>query len=123
MIDEEPLPLIDVYSPIAELFHDVLEEKFKDREQRQKVANTLIDWLTTKAKKRPVPDLEKRLEAWSGRIRKMVENLRFEFSEAKPVIKVAGSDESTLKALQYGSNWFEPNAELEETILTGLFET
>ena len=119
----ELLPIIDVYAPVADALHDAMKLKFEDRRQRVKVVESLTHWLRVKAKKRPVPDIEKRLDIWSERIRLMVENMKIDFSEGKLVIKVTESDESTLKALQFGSGWFEPNNDLMETIWVGLFET
>jgi hypothetical protein len=114
---------LDVYAPVAECLHETLKAKFDDRTQRAKVAQALARWLRHDAKKKPLADIEYRLNDWAERLRRMVEHMEIDFSDGKLVTKVAPSDEQTLKMLQFGSDWFEPNNDLMETIWVGLFET
>jgi len=69
-----------------------------------------------------VPDLEQRLARMEAAVEQMVENMKLEFAKGKVVITVNGSDEDTLKAFRLGTSWFEPNPDLVETLLTGLFD-
>ena len=80
-------------------------------------------WLTTKARKKAVPDLEERIKSMESRVLKMVENMSVEIVDHKFVVKVVGSDEETLKMFRIGTSWFESNPDLMETILSGLFNT
>lgn len=113
---------IDLYAPVADVLHETMKAKFDDREQRLKTGQALMTWLRVEAKKKPVADLEKRLANMEQAVQKMVENMKLEFAEGKVVIKVNGSDEDTLKAFRLGPTWFEPNPDLVERILTGLFD-
>lgn len=101
--------------------NNVFQERFDDREQRQKVVEALMQWLTIKARKKEVPDLGERLADIEKRVKKMVEGMKIEIKDNKPVVSVAGSDEDTWKMFRLGTNWFEPNPDLTETVLSGLF--
>lgn len=114
--------MIDLYAYVAGSLQETMKAKFEDRELKQKAGRALMEWLRTKAKTRPVPDLQDRLDRMDAAVAKMTENMRFEFDRGKVVIKVNGSDEDTLKAFRLGTTWFEPNPDLVETILTGLFD-
>lgn len=100
---------------------NVFKRRFQDREQREKVVTALMQWLSVKARKKPVPDLATRLKRVEERVKKMVEHMAIEIKDDKPVIRTAGSDEDTLKMFRLGTNWFEANSDLMETILSGLF--
>lgn len=113
---------VDLYAPVAEGLHALLQAKFDDRELKQKAGAALMLWLRTRAKTRPVADLEQRFDRMEIAVAKMVKNMKFDFAGGKVVIKVNGSDEDTLKAFRIGTMWFEPNPDLVETILTGLFD-
>ena len=111
---------IDLYAPVADMLQEVMQARFDDRVQRYKAGQALMDWLRFQAKKRPVPDLDAKLVRMDKAVHKMVETMKYEFTEGKVVIKVSGSDEDTLKAFRLGTSWFEPNPDLVEHILTGL---
>lgn len=112
---------LDFFLPVSVTVNNVFQQRLEDREQRKKVADALMSWLTLKARKKPVPDLSKRLSVMQSSVEAMVENLSIEIVEGKPVVKTAGSAEDTLKMFRLGTNWFDPNPDLTETILSGLF--
>lgn len=95
---------------------------FDQRERRAQVANALYTWLVNDARKKQVPDLAQRLEKMRKRIDVMVEDMEIKFVNNKPVVKVAGSSEDTLKALRLGTDWFVGTDDVVELVVTGLFD-
>jgi len=114
--------MIDLYAHVDSTLRSTMQERFDDRELKRKTGVALMAWLRDVAKKRPVPDLEQRLARMEAAVEQMVENMKLEFAKGKVVITVNGSDEDTLKAFRLGTSWFEPNPDLVETLLTGLFD-
>lgn len=112
----------DFYSPIADSVNNTLKQRNTDREQQKKVAEALMEWLRVKARKKPVADLEARLIRMNDRVAQMTQNMSVTIVNEKPIVKVAGSDEVTLKMFQLGTSWFDPNPDLTETIFSGLFK-
>ena len=112
---------LDLYAYVADSLQQEMQEKLDDRQVKGKISQALMNWLR-QARKRPVADLEARLRKMELAVVKMVENMKFDFTQGKIVIKVLGSDEDTLKAFRLGTNWFEPNPDLIETIVIGLFD-
>lgn len=112
---------VDFFPTILEGVDNVFQQRLKDKEQQQKVVTALMDWLTDKAKKKPLPDLQARLDEMRERVKKLVKGMTIEIKHDKPVVKAAGSDEDTWKMFRLGSSWFEPNPDLMETVLSGLF--
>ena len=113
---------VDIFPTILDGVHNVFQQRLDDKEQRQKVVAALMEWLTLKARKKPVPDLQARLDAMQVRVKKLVEGMKIEIKDDKPVVIAAGSDEDTLKAFRLGTSWFESNDRLMETVLFGLFD-
>jgi hypothetical protein len=99
----------------------IFQTQLDDRERRQAVVRSLMRWLSEEARKKPVPDLAQRLERMEGRIKKMVENMTIEVKDDKLAVKTAGSDEDTWRMFRLGTDWFESNPDLMETVLCGLF--
>jgi hypothetical protein len=112
----------DFYSPIADTVNNVLLQRTMDKEQQKKVAEALMEWLRVKARKKPVADLEARLLHMHDRVTKMTKNMSVTIVKEKPIVRVSGSDEVTLKMFQLGTSWFDPNPDLTETIFSGLFK-
>lgn len=94
-----------------------------DPERQEKVADKLYTWLVTKARKKPVPDLQSKLEDWRKRLDHLAENLEIKFEKDKLVVKSAGSAEDTLKRLRLGSDWFDGSPDILEMVVSGLFKT
>ena len=111
----------DIFPTILEGVHNVFQQRLDDREQRKKVAEALMSWLADTARKKDVPDLDVKLAGMQQRVNKLVENMTIEIEKDKPVVKAAGSDEDTWKMFRLGTSWFEPNPDLIETVLSGLF--
>jgi hypothetical protein len=111
----------ELFSAVPESVNNVFQQRLDDRKQRVKVAEALMAWLTIKACKKPIPDLEAKLQEMKARVDKLVEGMAIEIEDDKPVVKATGSDEDTWKLFRLGSSWFEPNPDLMETVLSGLF--
>lgn len=112
--------IFDIYPVLLEGVDNVFQQRLDDREQRRKVAEALMQWLT-KARKKEVPDLAEKLRNMQQRVNKLVEGMTIEIEKDKPVVRTAGSDEDTWKMFRLGTSWFEPNPDLIETVLSGLF--
>lgn len=112
---------IDIFPLIKDTVDNVYQQHFDDREQRSKVVEALMQWLTLRARKKAVPDLTERLRRMQERTKKMVENMTVVIEKDKPVVKVGSSDEETWKMFRLGTDWFEPNPDAIETVLSGLF--
>ena len=112
---------VDIFPLIKDTVDNVFKQRLQDREQRAKVVTALMLWLTVKARKKDVPDLDERLKRIEARVKKMVDNMVIEIKDDKPVVKVSGSDEDAWKMFRLGTGWFEPNPDLIETVLSGLF--
>lgn len=111
----------DIFPLITDTVDNVFQQRLDDPEQQAKVVAALMQWLTVKARKKDVPDLTEKLREMQQRTKKMVENMTIEIENDKPVVKAAGSDEETWKMFRLGTSWFEPNPDLIETVLSGLF--
>lgn len=98
-----------------------LNLKLEDREQRQRCVDVIMRWLTLEARKKPVADLQTRLDKVRQRLEHMVENMEFEFKDEQWVVKVAGSDADTYRMFQFGTSWFEPDPEQVERLIFGVF--
>lgn len=111
---------MDVYKEFTGAISEVLEKACKDRERQQRAATALMAWLSETARKRPVPDLQDKMEAMQERVERLVENVKIEIEGGRLVVKAAGSDSDTLKAFQFGTSWFEPCPTVTELIVSTL---
>jgi hypothetical protein len=100
---------------------DAKLEKLR-KERHKYCAALLVAWLVDRAKKKPVPDLDKRVKLFTKDIYEMCEEMRIEVREGAFVVKVNGAAEQTYKKLRLGTDWFEPNADVVTQIMAGLDE-
>src|SRR5512146_3090379 len=77
-------------------------------DNRANMAERLKQWLVLEARKKHLPDLEERIRQFSDRINRLCANVQFETRNGEFVVKALGSDESTLRALEHGTGWFDP---------------
>jgi hypothetical protein len=111
---------LDFKKDIKKHIDDKLERLRKDRHRFS--AALITAWLVERAKKKPVPDLEKRVKMFTKDIYKMCEDMRVEIKDGAFVVKVNGAAEQTYKKLRLGTDWFEPNADVVTQIMAGLDE-
>lgn len=90
------------------------------QERRRNIASCLNEQLVNETRKRATPQLQAQLKEFGERIERMTEGLMFGAEKGQIVVNVRGSDEMTLKLLRFGSDWFEGNNLITETILAGL---
>lgn len=93
-----------------------------ERGGRERIKEALGNWLAFTARKRPVPDLPKRLEDFRKRIGIMADNLAIEIGSEGYVVKAVGDAESTLQQLNRGTGWFDPARNVTEMIVGAIFE-
>ena len=65
----------DILPTILAGVDNVFQQRLDDREQRQKVVAALMRWLTVKARKKPLPDLDAKLKDMEVRVKKLVEGM------------------------------------------------
>jgi len=114
--------MIDIFKPISGTMEEIFDQEFEDRKKREQIVERLMVWLTGEARKKEVPDLEKRLEDMRRRTKAMVEDMKVVIENGKLVVKVAGSAEQTWRLYRLGSNWFEPDKKAVERVLAGLLD-
>ncbi|WP_196301569.1 hypothetical protein, partial [Streptococcus pneumoniae] len=73
------------------------------------------------ARKKPVPDLAVRVEAMRKAIYALAENMRLHVQNGTVVVTATGSSEQTLKKLRFGTDWFDPNPDVERQLIAGLY--
>ena len=112
--------LLDQY--VAQALNDEFTHRLRDTDQKAKVVTSLYTWLLNVARKKPVPDLQRRMEAMKAEFERLVEDVEVTITEGKWVVKAAGSSESTLQKLRLGTDWFEGSPDVLEIVLTGLFD-
>lgn len=89
---------------------------------RERVQESLYNWLAFTARKKPDVDLAKRLEDFRKRIEVLAENLEVGVGPAGYVVRATGEAETTLRMLEHGTNWFDPAGNLTEMIVGAVFE-
>lgn len=102
-----------------------LEEQLNslDKEERRKLADTIFQWVATRARKKPVPDLQERLNQLQKNLYSMADQLKFEVTESDQInLQVVGSAEHILKELTFGSTWFDGHPRLADFILKAVFD-
>lgn len=90
------------------------------REAQQRVTLALAAWFVN-TRKRPVPDLADRLNAWSKKFAELATLLTVEFDGNKFGLKANGTGAATLMTLKFGSDWFVGLPEVEKLILAAVF--
>jgi len=105
---------------IGEQFTQVIDglmaERLRNPEQRELVVTAMLEGFDRLQKKK-VPDAAKRLKNLEDRLRLLSENIRLGFVNGRLVVKVAGSSESLLKELRYGTDWYVPWDKVDEVLL------
>lgn len=109
---------------LTQIVDDALNEEFDERVENREdeIVAAVMQWLTTEARLKQVPDLNIRFENMRVRLERLVKNMKVRLADKKLVIKVSGSDEETLKMFRLGSAWFEPHPNVTELFLVGLFD-
>ena len=114
--------MIDIFKPISGAMEEIFEQEFDERKKRDQIVEQLMVWLTGEARKKEIPDLDKRIEDMRKRTKDMVEDMKVVIEDGKLVVKVAGSAEQTWRLYRLGSSWFEPDKYAIERILAGLLD-
>lgn len=92
-------------------------------ERRREAATALKDWLQNAARKSNRADLPVLIEEFGKRIDRMTENMDIQIVDGKPVVKAYGDGEGTLRALERGTNWFDPCADVVSVLISSLWKS
>ena len=95
------------------------KERMRDPAQKQQVASAIMRMFDG-LRKKPVADLEQRAEKMRQRVNLAVESMSVEFSRDELVVKVAGSAEALLNEFRRGSDWFQPEPDVDKIILAAM---
>ena len=93
-----------------------------DSAARDRVRQALESWISFTAMKKPVPDLNKRLEDFRKRIEVLADGLTLDIGDRGYVVRASGDAEATLRMLERGTGWFNPAGNLTEMIVGAIFE-
>lgn len=105
-------------APLADCLKETLFTITTEKENA--VVAGFLDWLTNKARLKPVPDLQDRITKMGPRLRKLAENLEVRIKDGKLVVKADAESETLLNQFRYGTNWFEPHPDVNAAILSAL---
>lgn len=92
-------------------------------DKRKVVAEGIKTWLREDARKAVRPDLPVLLDEFGKRIDKMVEDLDIGIVDDKPVVMVTGMNRDTLRALERGTNWFDPCDSVVNVVISSLWRS
>lgn len=108
---------------IAELFKqaidDILSKRLENRNQKNLVVTTLMLGFAD-LRKKPVPDLDKRLKRMESRFKILAEDVSVGFLNDRVVIKITGASESLMTELRRGTDWYVPWNEIDEIVLAAV---
>lgn len=97
-------------------------QQVMDNAARDRVREALDSWISFTAQKKPVPDLDKRLENFRKRIEALATSMTLDIGDEGYVVKASGDAEATLQMLERGTGWFNPAGNLTEMIVGAIFE-
>ena len=93
-------------------------------EKRKFIAESLKAWLRDEARKKPRADLALLMDEFGKRIDSMCDDLLdIQIVDGKPVVKALGSGQDTLRALERGTNWFDPCSDVVSVVISSLWKS
>lgn len=108
--------IVDAFN---EAVDGVMERRLRDQKQRDLVVEAVMTGFG-QLQKKPVDDLDKRLQEMGERVRRMSENVSLGFVNGRLVVKVAGSSDALMNELRFGSDWYEPWEKVDEILLAAI---
>lgn len=94
-----------------------------DSTKRRMIATGLKSWLRNEARKKNRDDLPLLLDEFCNRIDKMSEGIGIKTVDKKLVVTASGSSQNTLRALEIGTNWFDPCASVVSVMISSLWKS
>lgn len=92
-------------------------------DKRKAAGEALKAWLRDDARKKPRADVMLLVEEFGKRIDRMCEDLDIEIVDGKPVVKALGLGQDTLRALERGTNWFDPCEDVVSVVISSLWKS
>lgn len=93
------------------------------QEKRRFIAESLKTWLRDDARKKPREDIMLLVDEFGKRIDKMAEDLDIQIVDGKPVVTAMGLGRDTLRALERGTNWFDPCSDVVSVVISSLWKS
>lgn len=114
--------MIDLNRLVEESIEEMLNNA--SREQRDQVFKSLFDTFFNHTSKRPLPDIDKRVQEMSKQIQSMCASVQFKVSlnDSTVTITSESQDSDTLLRLALGTDWFE-GSDVGQAILESLGNT
>jgi len=109
----------EIEQTLMSVLSDALQEGLRSG-RRSEIEERLVAWLDFTARKKPVSDLEQRLEQMRKRIHVLAQSLDINCESGVAVVKASGESDSTLKMLERGTDWFDPADDVTEIIVAAV---
>lgn len=93
------------------------------QDKRRAMAAGLKDWLLNTARKKESMHLASYIQEFSKRIDMMAETMYIDVVNGKPMVTALGSNEATLRALERGTNWFDPCEDVVSVMISALWKS
>jgi len=93
-----------------------MAERTRDPEIRQRIVLAVMTAFAG-LRKKPVPDLALRVQKMQEQVQRLAEEVSVEFQHGNLVVKPAGSAESLIRQFRLGSDWFDPEPDIDHIIV------
>lgn len=94
-----------------------------DTDKRRLVAEGLKRWLAHGTRKKVRPDLPELISLFCKRIDTLSESIEIQVVNDVPVIKASGMGIDTLRAIERGTNWFDPCDDVVSVVISSLWRS
>lgn len=106
-----------MFDASAIVIDDLADVLTPDEADRVRIVEALNYWLAFTVRKKPLPDLEQRMEDLKPKIKDMVDSITFEREDSTLVVKVDPNHQATWSMLEFGTLWFEPHPNLVAEVI------
>jgi hypothetical protein len=108
--------------PVLAGIYDIFENNlFTITSQKiDAVTKIFMDWLSTEANLKRIPDLQQKIADMEPKLRLMTKNLKIKFEDGRAVITTDAASDTTLRLLRSGSSWFGPHPDPEAMIVAAM---
>ena len=113
--------MTEIEREIMDGLRDAFAKALK-RRGRERIEDTLNNWLAFTTRKKASEALPKQLEDFRKRIRVLAQNLTIDVGPHGCVVKTSGSGQDTLRLQERGSDCFDPAGNLTEMIVGAVFD-
>lgn len=106
----------DLKTEVQKVLDDSFDGQLTEA-NRERIADTLTNWLYNEARKKRLADLPERLEQFRKRIVVLANELALTVEDNELVVKASGDARMTLLMLERGTDWFDPAGDVTVMIV------